>query len=148
MAEKTKAQLEAELAEAAAKLAQSDAEVLERLKAENPTLIVKSEEEIRAEILAQLKVEQVEAKGAPMPTTAADSDVNDYLNEKVKHTFFKDEDKYADDINVTINGHTWTIQRGVTVNLPRFVLDAVLDAENQAKVAANKMSELEGMKEI
>jgi hypothetical protein len=60
-----------------------------------------------------------------------------YLSEKVPFRAFKDNDKYKDDITVTINGKTWVIQRGVQVMIPRFVLHAIENSERQKTDSAN-----------
>lgn len=46
---------------------------------------------------------------------------NEWLQERVPVTLFKDDDKYKDDVIVSVNGYAWQIQRGVTVMIPRYV---------------------------
>ena len=74
----------------------------------------------------------------------------DYLNERVPFYAFKDSDKYKDDIIVGVNGKIFRIKRGVTVMIPRYVYNVLMNsmaqdthtadmiAEEQAKYEANK----------
>jgi hypothetical protein len=62
---------------------------------------------------------------------------DDYLAEKVPYYAFKDNDKYKDDITVTVNGYTYQIQRGVHVTIPRFVLHAIENSNRQMAAAAD-----------
>lgn len=65
----------------------------------------------------------------------AEMTVEEYLNEKVPFYAMWDGERYKDDINVTINGKTWQIQRGVNLEIPRFVYNEIMDAERQKVVA-------------
>ena len=58
-----------------------------------------------------------------------------YVNERVPFFAFSDNDKYKDDIVVGINGYNYVIQRGKHVQIPRFVYDAIIDAERQRMLA-------------
>ncbi len=60
-----------------------------------------------------------------------------FLNERISFIAMKDNDKYKDDIIVTINGTNWQIQRGKKVMIPRFVYFAIEDAERQKMHAAD-----------
>jgi len=44
---------------------------------------------------------------------------------KVKIKLFKDNDKYKDDVFVGVNGKAYKIQRGVEVEVPRFVAEVL-----------------------
>lgn len=78
---------------------------------------------------------QIEAEAAA-DEAAARAAAQEWLNERIPFTAFKDNDKYKDDILVTINGKNWQIQRGKTVFIPRYVYDALEASERQKGVAA------------
>ena len=59
------------------------------------------------------------------------------LDELVKYRAFKDNDKYKDDITVIVNGKPWRIQRGVDVEIPRYVHNVIMQSEEQDLKAAN-----------
>lgn len=61
----------------------------------------------------------------------------DKLEELVKYRAFKDGGKYKDDITVIVNGKIWRIQRGVDVEIPRYVLNVILEGEQQDLAATN-----------
>jgi hypothetical protein len=58
-----------------------------------------------------------------------------FMNEKVSLFLLYDGEKYVDDVVVSINGKTWQIQRGVNVEVPRFVHDLIMTSERQKRVA-------------
>lgn len=61
--------------------------------------------------------------------------------ELVKFRAFKDGGKYKDDITVIVNGKPWRIQRGVDVEIPRYVYDIIMRSEEQDLKAANYSEE-------
>lgn len=65
-----------------------------------------------------------------------------FLEEKVSFRAFKDNDKYKDDISVQVNGKIWQIQRGVTVQIPRFVYLALRQSDRQLAEAATREAKL------
>ncbi len=58
-------------------------------------------------------------------------------HELVKYRAFKDNGKYKDDITVIVNGKLWRIQRGVDVEIPRYVYNVIMQSEEQDLKAAN-----------
>lgn len=54
-----------------------------------------------------------------------------YYNEKVKIKLFKDNDRYADDVFVAVNGKTFIIKRGIEVEVPRYLAKMIADGERQ-----------------
>lgn len=66
----------------------------------------------------------------------------DRMNEKVTIKLFRDNGKYKDDLTVTVNGVTYQIQRGVTVEVPRFVADIIAQSERQDTHTANMIEKL------
>ena len=92
--------------------------------------------ETEAEKKARLKAEKEAAKAAEVPKNPRDEmTVEEYMNEKVPFQAIYDGERYKDDINVTINGKTWQIKRGILVEIPRFVYDAIMSSERQKVVA-------------
>lgn len=59
------------------------------------------------------------------------------LDELVKYKAFKDNGKYKDDITVIVNGKSWRIQRGVWVEIPRYVYNVIVQSEEQDLKATN-----------
>lgn len=59
-----------------------------------------------------------------------------YMKERISYMAFKDDGKYKDDIPVIVNGHNFIIQRGVVVQLPRYVV-AILESKDRELRAAN-----------
>lgn len=66
----------------------------------------------------------------------------DRMNDKVEITLFKDTGKYSEDVTVTINGVTYQIQRGVPVEVPRYVADIIRQSEKQDLHTANMIQKL------
>lgn len=127
----------------------------------------KNMEELRAELLAQIKEEamaevKVEAKNileearaqadeiiaaarsAGGEDTAKPKKVKgetkaqiEKANELVKIKLFKDKGKYFDDVTVIINGQSYLIKRGVEVEVPRKVAQVIADSERQRGYAAD-----------
>lgn len=64
------------------------------------------------------------------------------MNDKVEITLFKDTGKYSEDVTVTINGVTYQIQRGVPVEVPRYVADIIRQSEKQDLHTANMIQKL------
>lgn len=84
---------------------------------------------------AKAKIER-EKFQVDQPTAETTMDVNAYLNERVFFQAIKDNERYKDDISVTINGKAYLIQRGKPVMIPRFVYEALMDAEQQKGYAS------------
>ncbi len=60
----------------------------------------------------------------------------EYMRERVNYMAFKDDGKYKDDIPVIVNGHNFIIQRGVVVQIPRYVV-SILESKDRELRAAN-----------
>ena len=89
----------------------------------------------------QLKeVEQTEA----VEETAPAFDLKAYYNEPVTFELFKDNDRYKDDVYVSVNGKRYQIKRGVKVTVPRYVKIAVDAADEQKHKADALVAELDG----
>ncbi|MEG2857752.1 MAG: hypothetical protein RR994_03965, partial [Clostridia bacterium] len=117
------------------KLSAKDNEISEREKLK---------EELRAELLAELKDTYIQAESMPepakmqqviiaQPISEADAaeasrlseqrkleaEINDWLDEKVPIKLFKDGKNYKDDLTVSVNGETIRIMRGLPVKVKR-----------------------------
>ena len=60
----------------------------------------------------------------------------DFLNEEVAITLFKDNDRYAEDVTMIVNGNTFVIPRGVETMVPRYVSMAFEDVRAQEESTA------------
>ena len=68
----------------------------------------------------------------------------DPMEEYVEIELFKDNDKYQDDVVVTVNGERCQIQRSVPVRVKRKFLEVIRNAERQKKVSDSIIRELTG----
>ena len=66
-----------------------------------------------------------------------------YYEEKVTINLFLDNDKYKDDVIVAVNGKAWQIQRGVDVEVPRYVAEVLNSSMKQDRATALKIKEME-----
>ncbi|HBU12181.1 MAG TPA: hypothetical protein DEB31_05475 [Clostridiales bacterium] len=61
----------------------------------------------------------------------------------VKVKLFKDNNKYKDDVFVSVNGKRWQIRRGVEVEVPDFVKEVLDHSAEQDMNTANMIAMLE-----
>ena len=61
----------------------------------------------------------------------------------VKFQLFKDNDKYKGDLFVGVNGVGYLLKRGVPLELPRAVFNAVRNSDEQLQMAQAMSDELE-----
>lgn len=94
-----------------------------------------AEAEKKAENIAKQKV----TKAA---TPNADKEFEAYMNERVPVYLFKDNNKYKDDVPVTVNGETILIQRGKQVQIPRKFALVLENSQMQDAFAADHMTAL------
>lgn len=115
--ELTKEELAAQLEEAKAQLEQ-----MEALRAERDELaaVAKAAEE---KLAAQMTT----------PSNMAEAD-----EEMTTVMLFKDNERYKDDVFVAVNGRRFQIQRGVPVQVPRYVA-AVLEQSRAQDMATSRM---------
>ena len=66
----------------------------------------------------------------------------DYYNELVSVRLFKDNDKYRDDVFVSVNGVGMIVPRGVEVEIPRKYAIALKNSQAQDSFDAQHASEL------
>lgn len=124
----------------AQQLAQAKAELLAQLKDEAAKIIADAKAEAArqaAQIIAQAQ-EQADA-GEHLPQ-AQDSEAEQWLNQYVTVELFKDNNKYKDDVYVSIGDENCLIQRGKPVQIKRkFAL--ALDLSRLQQKAASQMQE-------
>ena len=64
-----------------------------------------------------------------------------YYNELVKIELFKDDDRYADDVFVAVNGVGMVVPRGKEVKIPRKYALAIANSQSQDAYARNYIIE-------
>ena len=65
------------------------------------------------------------------------------LEELVTIRLFKDNERYRDDVFVSVNGRTFQIKRGVEVQVPRYVQEVLDNSMSHDMVAAAMVDKLE-----
>ncbi len=71
--------------------------------------------------------------------------VNEDLDRLVPVKLFADNERYTDDVFVSVNGNAFQIKRGVEVRVPLYIKKALDRAEQQRKAA--EYYRMEGWKE-
>ena len=92
-------------------------------------------EEAKAEAERILAEARTQAGKAPAQPREKRPD-SDYLEEIVEFKLFKDNERYKDDVFVSVNGHKYQIQRGKTVQVPRYIALCLEDSLRQKGYAA------------
>ena len=83
------------------------------------------------------------SKETEAPEAVESKGMVDYMKEKVKIKLFKDNDKYKDDLFVSVNGRTFQIQRGVEVEVPKAVEEVIRRSEEADLMTATLISAAE-----
>lgn len=97
--------------------------------------------------MSQTKKEAPQQEAAIQAQTQEEAQRNP-LEELVTIRLFKDNERYRDDVFVSVNGRTFQIKRGMEVQVPRYVQEVLENSMNQDMVAAAMMDKLEaGYKE-
>lgn len=91
-----------------------------------------------AEIVANAKKEAEAAVEAAKEAQAPASNSGDEL---VPIRLFKDNERYKDDVFVAINGKSWQIKRGETVEVPKYVADVLEQSMKQDMATANMIEQ-------
>jgi len=88
-----------------------------------------------AEIVAKAKAEAEAAVEAAKETAqpAATAKAEDLVPIRL----FKDNERYKDDVFVAVNGKSWQIKRGETVEVPRYIADVLEQSMKQDMATAN-----------
>lgn len=92
--------------------------------------------EIRQEVKAEVEAEVLKSKEEGQPKRESEEELA-RANEPVKLKLFKDKDHYKHDVLVIVNGKSWLIKRGVEVEVPRKVANALSLADDQTAAAAD-----------
>ena len=71
---------------------------------------------------------------------------NSYYDEKITHTFPLTGNRDDEEIHVTYNGRNYIIRRGVSVTIPRGVLD-IIETANRQKNELFRMQDANRVKE-
>lgn len=69
-----------------------------------------------------------------------EENIEAFMNERIPYKAFKDDREYKDDVHVVINGKAWVIKRGITVMLPRYVIQ-VLESKDRELMTLNRYIE-------
>jgi hypothetical protein len=91
-----------------------------------------------AEIVANAKKEAEAAVEAAKEAQAPAANSGDEL---VPIRLFKDNERYKDDVFVAINGKSWQIKRGETVEVPKYVADVLEQSMKQDMATANMIEQ-------
>lgn len=114
---------------------------LEQMQAALKAEMQKMLEDAKAE--AAKIVEEAKASVAPKTVSAEEKAKMDaYWNEYVEVKLFKDNNKYSDDVFVSVNGETCLIKRGERVKIKRKFAE-VLDASDLQDYETAKLIERE-----
>lgn len=63
-------------------------------------------------------------------------------NERVEITLFKDDGKYKDDLFIAVNGRRFNVMRGVPVQVPLPVYEALKNSQDQDRRAVEMIGKL------
>lgn len=111
---------------------------------EDISTVTLTQEELKA-LLAQTAQEAVlrmrsEQSGVNVESKPQDEELEKqrlYMAEKVPIMLFKDKDKYTEPLVVAVNGVTYQIQRGIKVEVPRYVAEVIENSIGQDTTTSN-----------
>ena len=112
------------------------AATVESIKAEIVAAAKAEAEKIIAEAQAEVKKIVADSKRGDEPYKESEEEIAE-ANELVEIKLFKDKDKYNAPVMVILNGHSYLINRGVKVKVPRKVARIIACADDQMGVAAD-----------
>lgn len=101
------------------------------------------EQMIEEALKQKMKMQSVVTTGKVTAETEEARKLKAYYEEKVTVNLFLDNDKYKDDVMVNVNGKLWQIQRGVDVQVPRYVAEVLENSMKQDRATALRIRELE-----
>lgn len=141
MAEKTKAQLEQEMAEMRLVHEKEMAEMKAKLETPDPNATVENFqlEELKKQLdeaNAKLAAKE-EDDGVKPAVDTSPEEIKAWLNEKVPFRAFKDDGKYKDDIVAGVTGNMFIIRRGEQTLIPRYLAIQLESSERQMNESAN-----------
>lgn len=91
-----------------------------------------------AEIVAKAKAD---AQAAAQAAVEAAKEAAPKQEDLVSIRLFKDNERYKDDVFVAVNGKSWQIKRGETVQVPRYVADVLEQSMRQDTATANMIEQ-------
>lgn len=110
----------------------------------NKTQVVMTMEDLQKMIAEAIDKHDAEKEAKIYPVeTEEDKKERAYYEEKVMINLFLDNDKYKDDVIVAVNGKAWQIQRGVDVEVPRYVAEVLNSSMKQDRATALRIKEME-----
>lgn len=110
----------------------------------NETQVVMTMEDLQKMIAEAIDKHDAEKEAKIHPVeTEEDRKERAYYEEKVVVNLFLDNDKYKDDVIVAVNGKAWQIQRGVDVEVPRYVAEVLNSSMKQDRATALRIKEME-----
>ena len=77
-----------------------------------------------------------EEKATTEETAVLEANAEETGPKKVKVKLFKDNDRYKDDVFVSVNGESFQIQRGVEVEVPDYIAEVLAHAAEQRQSTA------------
>lgn len=86
---------------------------------------------------------EIQAQTQEMQAQPQEAAGKNPLEELVTIRLFKDNERYRDDVFVSVNGRTFQIKRGVEVQVPRYVQEVLDNSMSQDMVAAAMVDKLE-----
>lgn len=106
-----------------------------------------TESQLMAMIKAAIEEDKKKAEENLEPTvdekTEEQKKLKAYYDELVTINLFLDNDKYKDDMIVSMNGKVWQIKRGEDAQVPRYVAKIIENSMKQDRATALKIRELE-----
>lgn len=93
--------------------------------------------------LEELKAQLAKQTVAPATPTVCPVTANEaYMKEPVTIKLFKDNERYRDDVYVSVNDRSYLIKRGVEVTVPRFIEQALKNSLAQDEYVASLVEQL------
>ena len=89
------------------------------------------------------QTQEMQAQTQEMQAQTQEAAQKNPLEELVTIRLFKDNERYRDDVFVSVNGRTFQIKRGVEVQVPRYVQEVLENSMSQDMVAAAMVDKLE-----
>ena len=111
-------------------------DIIAKAKAEAAAIVAEAKAKAKAEaaaIVAEAKAKAKETLEAAKETAPAAPKPNDLVPIRL----FKDNDKYKDDVFVAVNGRSFQIKRGETVQVPAYVAEVLEQSMAQDNATAN-----------
>lgn len=109
---------------------------------ETITLTMEQLQEMMKDTIKKHEAEKA-ARTEKLAETEEQKRRREYNEEKVTINLFMDNDKYKDDVIVAVNGKAWQIQRGIDVQVPRYVKEVLDNSVKQDRATALRIRNME-----